>query len=108
MYKRQALALREEEGDLLGVAKSHGNMGLLYRSVGDYAHAIAAYTEAMSTYARIGNQELVAVALLNIGAAFFLSGDVEEAVRRYRASLAISQMLGLALLEIKVLSLIHI
>ncbi|MBK8796411.1 MAG: tetratricopeptide repeat protein [Anaerolineales bacterium] len=101
-YAELALALREEEGDLLGVAKSHGNLGLLYRSVGDYAHAIAAYTEAMSTYARIGNQELVAVALLNIGAAFFLSGDVEEAVRRYRASLAISQMLGLALLEIKV------
>lgn len=101
-YAELALALREEDGDLLGIAKSHGNLGLLYRSAGDYAHAIAAYTEAMSTYARIGNQELVAVALLNIGAAFFLSGDVEEAVRRYRASLAISRALGLALLEIKV------
>ena len=62
-YAELALALREEDGDLLGVAKSHGNLGLLYRSSGEYAHAIAAYSEAMATYARIGNQELVAVAL---------------------------------------------
>jgi tetratricopeptide (TPR) repeat protein len=100
-YAELALALREEDGDLLGVAKSHGNLGLLYRSSGDYPHAIAAYTEAMSTYARLGNQELAAVALLNIGAANFLAGDIEEAVRRYHASLAISRTLGLPLLEIK-------
>jgi len=96
-----ALALREEDGDLLGVAKSHGNLGLLYRASGDYAHAIAAYSEAMTTYARLGHQELVAVALLNIGAAHFLAGDVTEAVRRYQASLEISRALGLPLLEIK-------
>ncbi len=100
-YAELALALREEDGDLLGVAKSHGNLGLLYRAHGDYAHAIAAYTEAMSTYARLGNQELVAVALLNIGAAYFLAGGVEEALRRYQASLEISRTLGLPLLEIK-------
>lgn len=100
-YAELALALREEDGDLLGVAKSHGNLGLLYRSHGDYDHAIAAYTEAMSTYARLGNQELEAVALLNIGAAYFLAGNVAEAVRRYHASLAISRTLGLPLLEIK-------
>jgi tetratricopeptide (TPR) repeat protein len=100
-YAELALALREEDGDLLGVAKSHGNLGLLYRSNGEYAHAIAAYTEAMATYARIGNQELVAVALLNLGAASFLAGDLTEAVARYQASLAISQTLDLALLAIK-------
>ncbi len=100
-YAELGLTLREEEGDLLGIAKSHGNLGLLYRSIGDYAHAVAAYTEAMSTYARIGNQELVAVALLNIGAAYFLDGKVAEALRRYQESLTISQTLGLALLEIK-------
>jgi DNA-binding transcriptional ArsR family regulator len=96
-----ALALREEDGDLLGVAKSHGNLGLLYRAHGDYDHAIAAYTEAMTTYVRLGNQELAAVAQLNIGAAHFLAGNVDEAVRRYQASLEISRTLGLPLLEIK-------
>ena len=100
-YAELALALREEDGDLLGVAKSHGNLGLLYRAHGDYDHAIAAYTEAMTTYVRLGNQELAAVAQLNIGAAHFLAGNIDEAVRRYQASLEISQTLGLPLLEIK-------
>ncbi|HHW87602.1 MAG TPA: tetratricopeptide repeat protein [Chloroflexi bacterium] len=100
-YAELALTLREEGGDLLGIAKSHGNLGLLYRTYGDYDHAIAAYTEAMTTYVRLGNQELVAVALLNIGAAHFLAGNVAEAVRRYQESLEISQTLGLPLLEIK-------
>lgn len=100
-YAELALALREEDGDLLGVAKSHGNLGLLYRAHGDYDHAIAAYTEAMTTYVRLGNQALAAVAQLNIGVAHFLAGNVDEAVRRYQASLEISRALDLPLLEIK-------
>lgn len=100
-YAELALTLREEDGDLLGIAKSHGNLGLLYRTHGNYDHAIAAYTEAMTTYVRLGNQELAAVALLNIGAAHFLAGNVAGAVRRYQESLEISRSLDLPLLEIK-------
>ena len=96
-----ALALREEDGDLLGIAKSHGNLGLLYRTLGDYDHALAAYTEAMATYLKMGNQELVAVALLNIGAAYFLSGKTGEALQHYTRSLEICRALGLPLVEIK-------
>ncbi len=100
-YAERALAVREEIGDLLRIAKSQLNLGLLYRAMGEYGHAIAAYQEAMVTYQRIGNQELVAVALLNIGAAYFLNKKTDAAVNAYQQSLAISQAIGLPLIEIK-------
>jgi len=100
-YAERALARREEEGDLLRIAKSHGNLGLFYRTMGEYGHAIAAYQEAMVTYQRIGNQELVAVALLNIGAAYFLNKKTDAAINAYQQSLAICQTIGLPVIEIK-------
>ena len=39
-YAQQALALREAEGLPLPVAKSLGNLGLLYTSTGDYVQAV--------------------------------------------------------------------
>jgi len=100
-YAERALALREEEGDLLRIAKSHGNLGLLYRTMNEYGHAIAAYKEAMTTYQKIGNQELTAMALLNIGAAYFLSQNNKAAITAYQQSLAICQAIGLPLIELK-------
>jgi len=100
-YAERALAMREEEGDLLRIAKSHGNLGLLYRTMGEYNHAIAAYHEAMTTYQKSGNQELMAAALLNIGAAYFSAGKIAEAITAYRQSLALCQMTDLPLIAIK-------
>jgi tetratricopeptide (TPR) repeat protein len=72
---QEALALREASGDLLAVAKSLGNLGLLYTGAGAYAEAVAAHREAMATYRRLGHQEMVATAWLNIGMAQHLAGD---------------------------------
>lgn len=100
-YAEQALALREEVGDLMRVAKSLGNLGLLYRAMGEYGPTIAAHTEAMSIYQRLGNQELTAAAWLNIGVAHFIHQKVDEAIGAYGQSLALCQALNLPLIAIK-------
>ncbi len=90
-FAEHALAIREVIGDLLQIAKSHGNLGLLYRAMGEYRHAIDAYREAMTAYEKIGNEEFAAVALLNIGAAYFLADEIEAAIKSYWRSLGFAR-----------------
>lgn len=100
---RQALALREASGDLLAVAKSLGNLGLHYTGAGAYADAVAAHREAMNTYRRLGNKEMMATAWLNIGMAQHLAGDRSAALAAYQACLALSRAINLPLAEVKAL-----
>ncbi|MBV7334617.1 tetratricopeptide repeat protein [Chloroflexi bacterium TSY] len=94
-YAQNALALREESGDLIRVAKSLGNLGLIYRAMGEFKSAIAAYREAMATYTKLNNQELTAIALKNIGAVYFFDQNYNEAIANYQASLMICEKIGL-------------
>lgn len=100
-YAERALALREEVGDLMHVAKSLGNLGLLYRAMGEYGPATAAHTEAMSIYQKLGNQELTAIAWLNIGVAHYINHHLDEAISAYQQSLTICQGIDLPLIELK-------
>lgn len=100
-YAEQALAIREETGDLMRVAKSLGNLGLLYRAMGEYTSATAAYREAIGIYQKLGNQELTAVAWLNIGAAHFIHQKLDAAIAAYQQSLGICQNIDLPLIAIK-------
>ncbi len=100
-YAENALALREEGGDLIRIAKSLGNLGLLYRAMGEHGPAIAAHQEALSTYQKLGNQELMATALLNVGATYFLAHKLADALAAYQQSLHICQTITLPLVEIK-------
>ncbi|NJN83215.1 MAG: tetratricopeptide repeat protein, partial [Caldilineaceae bacterium] len=96
-----ALVLREAAGDLLLVAASSNNLGLIYNDMGEYDHAIAAFGEAMQTYQALGNRSLIAGALLNIGMANHLNARLPEAADSYRASLAICREIGLPLVEVR-------
>ena len=88
VHGRTALTLREGQGDLLGVAKSQGNLGVLYRALNEYDNAIAMYREAMATYRKLGNHEMVAAALLNIGVAYHHVGAYDDAASYYEACIA--------------------
>ncbi len=100
---RESLALREASGDLLAVAKSLGNLGLLYTGAGAYPDAVAAHREAMAIYRRLGHQEMMATAWLNIGMAQHLAGDRAAALAAYQACVALSREINLALAEVKAL-----
>ncbi|MEZ4830406.1 MAG: tetratricopeptide repeat protein [Caldilineaceae bacterium] len=81
--------------------KDCGNLGLLYQAMQDHVHAIAAHQEAMTVYQRLGNQELTASALLNIGMAFHLDGRLQDAVQHYQQCLTLCQEIGYPLVEVK-------
>lgn len=103
-YAQQALALREQSGDLLRVTKSLGNLGLLYTATGEYDHAVAAHQEARAVAQRLGSLELAATATLNIGLAHHLAGDRTLAVAVYRDSLAQARAINYVLVELRALS----
>ncbi len=101
---QEALALREQAGELLQVAKSLGNLGLLYTATGGHAHAIAAHQEAHVVARRLGNRELAATALLNIGLAQHMAGQRHEAAVAYRASLSVAREVNSLLVELRALA----
>lgn len=94
-YAQQALALREEVGDLLRVADSFNNLGLAYAKVGELDHAIAAYEDALGIYQKMENREAMATAQLNLGAAFYYAHNFGQAIVHYQASLALFEDMGL-------------
>jgi tetratricopeptide (TPR) repeat protein len=69
--------------------------------MGDYDNAILAHQEALATYQKLGNKELMAAAWLNIGAAHFHNAKLDGAIEAYRQSLAIGQIMQLPLIELK-------
>ena len=100
-YAERALAIREQVGDLLAIAKSLGNLGFLYRAMRDFQHSILAHQEALATYQKLGNRELMAAAWLNIGASHYLNQKLNAAIDAYRQSLEIGQAMRLPLIELK-------
>ncbi|MEZ4679097.1 MAG: tetratricopeptide repeat protein [Caldilineaceae bacterium] len=88
-HAQQALALREEMGNLPRIADSFNNLGIIYRGLKEYWQAISAYEEALVTYRKIGNQEAIAGALMNIGSAYYLLNQQDKAITYYQQSLTI-------------------
>lgn len=100
-FAQQALALREELGDLPRVADSCQVLGLLYSATGDYGDALAAFEEALATYRKIENQARMANVLLNIGMVQHLAGDRPAAVAVYSDCLRIADALDLGLIKVR-------
>lgn len=100
-YAERALAIREEIGELLGIAKSLGNLGFLYQEMGELSHALQAHTEARNTYQQMDNPALTATAWLNMGMVQHVDGRIEDAIESYHQSLAITERVGLPLIELK-------
>ena len=100
-YAQQALALREEAGNLPRLADSFLNLGILYAAMDDYEHALAAYKEALQTYEKQNNQERIATALMNMGMAYHLDGRLSQAVDFYGRGLQLCQQVSLPHTEAK-------
>jgi len=100
-YARKALLLREELGNLIRVADSFNNLGLLYTAPQDYVHAVAAFEEAMKIYRKLGNGERTATALLNLGTAHHFNGQLRQAVNAYQESLCMAHTAGVPLAEVR-------
>ena len=90
----QALRIYEEIGDRSGVAKSLGNLGIAYRSLGEYNKAIDYLQQSLAITQEIGDRSGVASSLINLGSAYYSLEEYNKAIDYYQQSLAITQEIG--------------
>jgi tetratricopeptide (TPR) repeat protein len=102
MFARQALALREELGNLPRIADSFQVLGLLYSATNDFTDALAAFDEALVIYRKLDNQERMANVLLNVGMVHHLAGHLSAAMVVYNDCLQIADALDLRLIRVRV------
>ena len=65
--------------------------------MGEPEHALQAYTAALAIYQKMGYQERIAGAKLNLGAAHYDAGRFDQAIIAYQSSLDIFQKMALPL-----------
>jgi tetratricopeptide (TPR) repeat protein len=86
----KALSIREElvrkdslGGDKSGIAKSLGNIGIVYHEQADYPKALDYYFKALKMDEELGNKNGIARHLGNIGLVYWRQADYSKALDYY-------------------------
>jgi tetratricopeptide (TPR) repeat protein len=90
-YVGRAIELRERLGDLVGLARSLNNAGILKQAGGDWSGALADYQRALDMHERIGDAEGQALACTNMGVLHTERGEWTKAEEFLQRSLALAQ-----------------
>ncbi|MGB7248082.1 MAG: tetratricopeptide repeat protein, partial [Phormidesmis sp.] len=93
-YQQQALVIQREIGYQKGIADSLGNLGIAYRSLGDYRQAIDCYQQSLVIQREIGDRKGIADSLCNLGNAYNSLSDYRQAIDCYQQSLVIQREIG--------------
>jgi DNA-binding SARP family transcriptional activator/tetratricopeptide (TPR) repeat protein len=88
------LAAATAAGDLAGQAAAHQSLADLVRCQGRYPEAIDHYTEAAALSERVGWSDGHAMALGNLGTAYFWLGDLPVAAEHYARALQLARAEG--------------
>ena len=72
----------------------YGNLGTVFRSLGEYVKAKEYYEKALAISMEIGNREGEGTSYGNLGMCFVLSGEYVKAKEYYEKALAISMEIG--------------
>ena len=88
-HHAEALRLRREVGDTLGVAASLNNLGAIAHDRARYASAEACFSEALPTWREASDQEGLALSLNNLGRTRRFQGDYEQAAALGHESLGL-------------------
>ena len=93
--KNLELALRNfsEDNDLLNIAISHNEIGLLHEERGYFEQAIYNFDSALSILKQIDDQQKVIRVLNNLGNVYYVLKEWKEAYNKYQAALDISEKL---------------
>ncbi len=89
-----ALALREQEADLEGVAKSLLNLGTQATMVGTWGQARDYYSRSLALFRTLGDKRHVSMLLANLGSLVLGQGDIELADRHFREALKMARAIG--------------
>ncbi len=90
----RAIAIREDLGDLLGVARSSNNLGILKRNNGDWIGALENYHRCLEVMEQIGDIEGYAIAHTNIGNVYIDMGVWQKAESHLQRSFDIAQRIA--------------
>ena len=91
--KNLELALRNfsEDNDLLNIAISHNEIGLLHEERGYFEQSIYNFDSALSILKQIDDQQKVIQVLNNLGNVYYVLKEWEEAYNKYQTALDLSE-----------------
>ena len=96
MYHAQHLAIAKEVGDRAGEGAAYGNLGIAYRSQGDYAKAIEYQAQHLAIAKEVGDRADEGMAYGNLGTWHMQLNDYVKAVAYIEAQHALATSLKLA------------
>ena len=86
-------ALGTISNDQEWLAKSYGNLGMVYQAQGDLKKAIKYYQKALAINEALGHNEGIAIQYGNLGVAYQTQSNLEKALKLYQKALAINKVL---------------
>ncbi len=111
-YYNESLRLFQEYLDenpqdidgITGIAQSYLNIGIVYKEMGDFGHALENFRRALRQYEELEDKSGIANAQFNIGIVQLEGGSYEEALEASLAALEVYQEIGQRKEEAEVLN----
>jgi len=86
--------LRQQAGDLPGLARSNNNLALTAWAQGDLAGAASYLQHSLEISRQIGDNHMLALLHNNLGAVAYRTSDVNHALDEYHTALSLRQRIG--------------
>ena len=86
--------MAKEMGDRAGEGTAYGNLGIAYRSQGDFSKAIEYQTQHLAIAKEVGDRAGEGAAYGNLGNAYGSQGDFSEALKHHAQGLVIAKEVG--------------
>lgn len=91
---RESLRIREELGDLAGIASALNNLGNLLQDSRRYDEADDMYRRSYELREKMGHKEGMSIALVNRARIAYRLGHLDEANEQYESAIAIGEEIG--------------
>jgi class 3 adenylate cyclase/Tfp pilus assembly protein PilF len=93
-HYKAALALFEAVGDEPGIARTSGNLGVVYNQRSDFPEALKWFQRSLDISERTTDAAGIARTTLNIGTLHKVLGDYDKAIAAFRRSMEINESMG--------------
>ncbi len=93
-YYAQAMAIDKELNNMYGYASNLGNVGMVYKQMGDFTNAAKNEEEALAIFVKMGVKESEAVSRGNLGLLYTKMKKYPKAEKLIRESIVLATELG--------------
>lgn len=91
---RKLLEISRNTGDRQGEGKALGNLGIVYKNLGDYQQAINYCQQDLAITRDIGDRNGEGAALGNLGTVYYSLGTYQQAINYHQQHLSIARDIG--------------